>query len=252
MRRTLAWRPLALTLALAAAWPAHAGLFEDEEARKAILDLRGKHEQLLNQQRQSAEQVQQLQRGLLDLNNQNEQLRAEVARLRGQLEQFQRDVSDVQRRQKDIAQGVDERMKRLEPQKVSLDGKDFMADPEEKRAYEEAIGVLRSGEFDRAQGSLQAFLKRYPASGYADAARYWLGNAQYGRRDYKEAANTFRQFAAAAPDHPRVPEAQLALANCQIELRDNKSAKKTLEDLIKAFPKSEAALAARERLVGLK
>lgn len=252
MRRPLAWRPLALTLALAAAWPAHAGLFEDEEARKAILDLRGKHEQLLNQQRQSAEQVQQLQRGLLDLNNQNEQLRAEIARLRGQLEQFQRDVSDVQRRQKDIAQGVDERMKKLEPQKVSLDGKEFMVDPEEKRAYEEAIGVLRSGDFDRAQGGLQAFLKRYPASGYADAARYWLGNAQYGRRDYKEAANTFRQFTAAAPDHPRVPEAQLALANCQIELRDNKAAKKTLEDLVKAFPKSEAALAARERLVGLK
>ena len=72
------------------------------------------------------------------------------------------------------------------------------------------------------------------------------------RSDYKEAANTFRQFTAAAPEHPRVPEAQLALANCQIELRDNKAAKKTLEDLVKAFPKSEAALAARERLVGLK
>lgn len=249
-------RTLALAACLACSLPSQAGLFDDDEARKAILDLRTRIDDLRSQsgvaQRQLTEQVQTLQRSLLDLNNQNEQLKADLARLRGQLETTQRDLADVQRRQKDISQGVEERMKRLEPQVVSVDGKEFTVEPDEKRAYEEAIGVLRSGDFEKASGALQAVMRRWPQSGYTDSLRYWLGNAQYGMRAYKEALATFRQFLAAAPEHLRAPEAQLALANCQVELKDNKGAKRSLEDLVKQYPKSEAAVAARERLAVLR
>ncbi|MFO1338158.1 MAG: tol-pal system protein YbgF [Burkholderiaceae bacterium] len=250
---------VAIGALLIASWPARAGLFDDDEARKAILDLRSKvaageqaRGELAATVKQQADQIQTLQRGLLDLSNQNEQLRAEIARLRGQDEQMLRDLAEVQRKQKDIAQGVDERMRKLEPQQVSVDGKDFLVDPEEKRAYDEAMAVMRGGEFDRAAPMLVSFLKRYPASGYVDSARYWLGNAQYGQRQYKDAITTFRGFVTAAPDHLRAPEALLALANCQAELKDNKSAKKTLDELIKQYPKSEAAQAGRERIASLK
>ncbi len=44
----------------------------------------------------------------------------------------------------------------------------------------------------------------------------------------------------------------LAIANSQAEMKDNRAARKTLEDLIKAYPKSEAAVAGKERLDALK
>jgi tol-pal system protein YbgF len=147
---------------------------------------------------------------------------------------------------------VDERIRKIEPQTVTLDGREFSVEPEEKRSYEEAMATLRSGDFDKSAVQLTIFTKRYPASGYTDSARYWLANAQYGRRDYKEAINAFRLFLADAPDHVRAPEAWLAIANCQIESKDPKAAKKTLEELIRQFPKSEAAQAAKERIVSLK
>jgi TolA-binding protein len=50
----------------------------------------------------------------------------------------------------------------------------------------------------------------------------------------------------------RAPEAMLSLANCQVELKDTKSARKTLEDLVKAYPQAEAASVAKERLAKLK
>jgi TolA-binding protein len=50
----------------------------------------------------------------------------------------------------------------------------------------------------------------------------------------------------------RVPEALLAVANCQLELRDNRGAKKTLEELVSKHPRSEAALAAKDRLARIK
>ncbi|HQQ70062.1 MAG TPA: tetratricopeptide repeat protein, partial [Alicycliphilus sp.] len=61
-----------------------------------------------------------------------------------------------------------------------------------------------------------------------------------------------KSLLAAAPDHARAPEAALSIANCQIELKDTKAARKTLEELLRVYPQSEAAAAAKERLARLK
>jgi len=253
----------ATALLVLSAGSAHAGLFDDEEARKAILDLRtriqasddnarGRLAELSSANAQLLEQVQQLRRSLLDLNSQLELQRGENAKLRGAQEQLARDVAEVQRALKDVSKGVDDRLRPLEPQKVSVDGKEFLADPEEKRGHDQAMAALRSGDFDKAASALAAFVQRYPGSGYADSARFWLGNALYGQKNYKEAIAVFRALAGAAPNYPRTPEALLAVANCQIEMKDNRSARKTLDELLKAYPASEAAAAGKERLASLK
>jgi len=257
-------RPAALAaLVLLSATGARAGLFDDEEARKAILDLRARIQ--ANDDRSQAglaeqgkaqaallEQVNALRRSVLELNAQLEAQRADNAKLRGTQEQLARDVADLQRLLKDVSKGMDDRLRALEPQKVSVDGKDFSADADERRAHDAAMATLRTGDFDKAANALGAFLNRWPNSGYADSLRFWLGNALYGQKNYKEAINVFRTMVTGAPTHPRTPEALLAIANCQIEMKDNRSARKTLDDLMKAHPASEAAAAAKERLGTLK
>ena len=44
----------------------------------------------------------------------------------------------------------------------------------------------------------------------------------------------------------------LAVANSQAEMKDPRGARKTIEDLMKAYPQSEAAQAGKERLAALK
>lgn len=235
---------------------AQAGLFDDDEARRAILDIRSKIDQNTERQRtgqqQLTEQIDQLRRSLLDLNNQLEQVRADNARLRGQNEELTRIVSEVQRKQKDLQSGVDDRMRKFEPQKVVVDGKEVSVDPEEKRQYDEAMELLRKSDFAGTANALTAFRKRYPASGYNESALFWLGNAQYGTRQYKEAITSFRTLVSAAPEHAKAPEALLAIANCQAELKDTKGARKTIDELLKTYPKSEAAQAGRDRLTSLR
>lgn len=253
-------RPRALMVGVALAWtvmaPAQAALFEDDEARKAILDLRAKQSQSEDAQRARIEQLQNqlatTQRGLLDLSGQIDGLRAEIAKLRGQNEQLARDLSETQRKVSDQSATLDNRLRPLEPQKVSVDGKEFQADPEEKRQFDAAMGLIRNGDFNEAVSAYTSFLQRFPASGYGDSVRFWLGNAQYGKRDYKSAIATFKAFVASNPDHARAPESLLAIANCQVELKDTKTARKTLDDLIKAYPNSEAARAAKERIASLR
>lgn len=247
---------LAAVLAGLFATASQAAIFEDGEARRAILELRQRVDSMQATQQRSAEEQrqdsEQLRRNLLDLQNQIELLRSEQAKLRGQNEQLLRDVADLQRRQKDIAQGVDERLSKFEPVKVTLDGQEFQADPSEKRDFEAALAVFRSGKFAEASTAFASFVRQNPRSGYLPSARFWLGNAQYAQRDYKEAISNFKQLLTDAPTHARAPEAALSIANCQLELKDNRASRKTLEDLVRAYPQSEAAAAAKERLARLK
>lgn len=235
---------------------AHAAFFEDDEARRAILDLRQKFE--VSQQRsieelkRISEENAQLRRSSLDLSNQIETLRSDVATMRGQNEQLTKSVADIQRNQKDLSQGVEERLRKTEPAKVTVDGREFSAEPAEKQEFEAALATLRKGEFAGAQTGFTNFVKRYPQSGYKSSALFWLANAQYALRDYRGAATNFRTLVTADPEHLRAPEALLSMANCQVELKDAKAARKSLEDLVKAYPQSEAASVGKERLAKLK
>lgn len=251
---------IAAVLLASCACMAHAGLFDDEEARRAILDLRQRIEsarqesqkRVADETQRATEDSSQLRHSLLDLQNQIETMRADMAKMQGQNEQLTRDLSELQRQQKDMVQGVDERLRKVEPLKVTVDGREFSVEPAEKREFEAALGVFRKGDFPAAQVAFVDFLKHFPLSGYSPSAFFWLGNAQYATRDYKEAVQNFRTLLAQAPDHMRAPEAVLSIANCQVELKDVKAARKTLEELIKAYPQSEAAAAAKERLTRLK
>jgi len=243
-------------LCLVAGTSASAALFEDDEARRAILELRQRvdaqrvaAERQVQEQRQDTEQ---LRRSLLDLQTQIESLRAEIARMTGQNEQVLRQLADVQRQQKDISQSVDDRLRKVEPSKVSVDGHEFIADPNESREFEAALAIFRKGDFPAAQTAFTDFVKRYPQSGFRPTALFWLGNAQYANRDYRGAIGNFRALLTASPDHPRAPEAVLSIANCQIELKDNTAARRTLDELVKTYPQSEAAGAAKERLARLR
>lgn len=252
--------PLA-SLALALTWPlqAHA-LFGDDEARKAIIELRQKvdaNQQAAEAARKALETSKQdndatTRRSLLELSNQIEQLRDEMARLRGLNEQLARDVSELQRQQKDVQSGLDERLRQVEPLKITHDEVSFTAAPAEKREFDAALEQLRRSEFAASIDAYAAFLRRYPLSGYMPSALYWMGNAQYATRAYKEALETHRRLVTQYPNHVRTPEALLAMANSQVELKDTKGARRTLDQLVKDHPQTEAATAGKERLARLR
>lgn len=249
---------LAIACAVMLAWSSvgHAALFEDDEARRAILEMRQRIDALQQAAQRNSErsgdETSQVRRSLLDLQTQIESLRTDMATLRGENEQLRRELADVQRRQKDIAQGVDERLRKFEPVKVQVDGQEFNVEPAEKNDFEAALATFRAGKFADAASAFEAFVRQYPQSGYLPSARFWLGNAQYATRSYKDAIGNFKALLAASPSHARAPEAALSIANCQVELKDTKAARKTLEDLLRAYPQSEAAAAAKERLARLK
>jgi tol-pal system protein YbgF len=256
-------RGLAAACLLLVAGTASASLFEDEEARRAILGLRQQIEaikqekleadqKLVQESERVSDESAQVRRSVLDLQNQLEANRAELAKLRGQNEQLARDLSEFQRKQKDGTASLEERLRKFEPHQVVVDGREFLAEPAEKRDYDASLALFRKGEFAGATAGFVDFLNRNPQTGFRPSALFWLGNAQYAGKDCKSAVVNFRSLIAAAPDHIRVPDALLTIANCQLESKENKAARKTLDELIANHPATDAANAAKDRLSRMK
>jgi tol-pal system protein YbgF len=239
-------------------WFAQAGIFDDDEARKAILDLRAKHEALsrdLNERLSTIvsrlDRLEQTARGQLELSNQIEQLRNEMARLRGQLEVQANELANLQRANSDQASQVAERLRKFEPITVTIDGKSYKVEPSEKQAYENALAGFQSGEFKSAQAALMQFAIANPQSPYRANAEYWAAASVFAQREWKTAIGAFQTFINRNTDSPRVPDALLNIGNAQLELRERVAAKKSFENLIEKFPSSSATTQARDRLANL-
>lgn len=278
---------------------AQAALFEDEEARRAILDLRQRLENQRQTQLQSTDQT--LQKSLdqsqkqieilrkqveleinqskqdnrqaaLQLQAQIEALKQDIANLRGEREQLLREITLLQRAQKDINVEIEERFQKIYDQfakkeapssqkeeapksakvNVQVDGFEFLAEPDEKRDFEAAFVLFRKGDFAAAAKEFAQFVKVYSASGYKPSALYWLGSAKFARRDFNEAIAHLRGLVNDFPNHARAPEAMLTIGNAQLEIKQAKEARKTFNELLKLYPTTEAAAAAKDRLAQIK
>ena len=278
---------------------AQAALFEDEEARRAILDLRQRLENQRQTQLQSTDQT--LQKSLdqsqkqieilrkqveleinqskqdnrqaaLQLQAQIEALKQDIANLRGEREQLLREITLLQRAQKDINVDIEERFQKIYDQfakkeapssqkeeapksskiNVQVDGFEFLAEPDEKRDFEAAFVLFRKGDFAAAAKEFAQFVKVYSASGYKPSALYWLGSAKFARRDFNEAIAHLRGLVSDFPNHARAPEAMLTIGNAQLEIKQAKEARKTFNELLKLYPTTEAAAAAKDRLAQIK
>ena len=278
---------------------AQAALFEDEEARRAILDLRQRLENQRQTQLQSTDQT--LQKSLdqsqkqieilrkqveleinqskqdnrqaaLQLQAQIEALKQDIANLRGEREQLLREITLLQRAQKDINVEIEERFQKIYDQfakkeapstqkeeapksakvNVQVDGFEFLAEPDEKRDFEAAFVLFRKGDFAAAAKEFAQFVKVYSASGYKPSALYWLGSAKFARRDFNEAIAHLKGLVNDFPNHARAPEAMLTVGNAQLEIKQAKEARKTFNELLKLYPTTEAAAAAKDRLAQIK
>jgi len=205
----------------AVAAPAHA--FSDDEARRAILDLRQQVQQMNEQNL----------RARLQLADQIQSLQQEMAQLRDQLELVSRQQTSAQPGGQQHAGN---------PPGVAA------ADAQEQAAYDGAIDLFRKGQYKEAAESLAAFVALYPNSPLAPTARFYQGSSHYAMKDYKGAIERLNALVQEAPNDERAPDALLVIAGSQIELNNRAGAKATLQRIVRDYPNAQAASTAQDRL----
>ena len=238
-----AWAALgALLLAALLTMPVHAGLFDDEEARNRIEQLRvevadlGKRADTVN-------------RNQIDFANQVESIKADIAKLRGQIEVLTYELEAAQKRQKDFYVDLDNRLRKLETPPAEAKPETPKLDPaQETRDYEAALANLKAAKFKEAGTAFLAFIKAYPNSSLAASAHYWGGYAHAQAKDHAGAAELFGKFVAGWPKDERAPLALESRVASLEAAKDNKAARTTLEHLAESYPASDAGKRAKLRL----
>jgi tol-pal system protein YbgF len=233
---------LAVLLSAVLPLPAQAGLFDDDEARNRIEQLRVEVTEL----NKRADTVN---RNQIDFANQVETIKTDIAKLRGQIEVLTYELEAAQKRQKDFYVDLDNRLRKIEQPPADTKAEAPKADPAlETRDYEAALAGLKGSKFKEAGASFLAFIKTYPNSSLAASAHYWGGYAHAQAKDHAVAAELFGKFAATWPNDERAPSALESRVASLETGRDLKGAKATLEQLAERYPNSEAGKRAKLRL----
>ena len=210
-------------------------LFSDDDARKAILDLR---------KTMTATQ--------LELQSQIERLKADNAELRGKVENLEKQGEDMTSSQKTYYQDLDSRLGNFEPRTVTIEGVSGVVQPSEKKAYDDALKAFQAGSLKKADEGFSAFAKKYPTSPYIPLALFWSGNSKYANKDYKGAIAQLQDLIKRYPTHPRIPGAMLTLGNAQLESGNKAVAKKTFSEIVSKYPDTEAAKEAQQLIAATK
>jgi tol-pal system protein YbgF len=247
-------RPLRLTLLIAGLWAVHAkaGVFDDDEARRAIADLKIKTEARFDQQGKAQ----------LDLANQLSRQAEEIARLRGQVETLTFELETAKKRQQDFYLDLDSRLRKFEPQgggsattspsgevTAAIGNGSAPADPAaENQIYEAALNQFKAGKYKEAGSSFAAFVQKYPDSSLAPNAQYWLGNAWYAQRNCHKAIEAHSVVTTKYAASAKAADAWLSISTCQQELGNATGARRSLETILSKYPTTPAAETAQQRL----
>jgi tol-pal system protein YbgF len=219
---------------------------------------------------------------MLEMIQQVDQISEDINLLRGQVEIQSHDLGEIKKRQRELYQDIDRRLRDLESRTVGqapapqislpqvTPPAPSVAEPaaggtqapspapataslsapqeDERNAYQAAFDTLKEGRYKEAKVELRAFLDKYPNSSFSGNAQYWLGEANYVTRNFEQGIVEFETVLNSYPDSNKVPDSMLKLGYTFYELKQYPQAKAILQDLRDRFPDETAARLADKRL----
>jgi tol-pal system protein YbgF len=117
-------------------------------------------------------------------------------------------------------------------------------------AYQAALTTFRSREYGQAVLEFLDFLSSYPKHPLAGKAQYWIGEAYYIQRDWRQALVEYEKVPALDGRSGTMPEALLKIGLCYQNLREPVRAQQSWRRVVADYPDSDAAQKARGFLRG--
>jgi tol-pal system protein YbgF len=115
-----------------------------------------------------------------------------------------------------------------------------------EREYAAALATYRAREHGQAVIDFLDFIAKYPKHPLAGNAQYWIGEAYWAQRDYRQALVEFEKVFDHGP--AKAPDAQLKIGLCYLRLGDVQRAQQAWQRVVNEYPKSESAGMAKSLL----
>lgn len=109
------------------------------------------------------------------------------------------------------------------------------------KEYRAAYALYLEGKWGEAQQGFERFARAYPNHDYADNAVFWTGQCQYHRKQYREAAATYRKVLRRYPRGNKAPDALVKLGMTYGKLGRNNEARSILVQVMEIYPDTRVA-----------
>lgn len=122
--------------------------------------------------------------------------------------------------------------------------------------FEQAQALYRQGKYTRAAELFQRFIYRYPTSGMADDAQFYLAESYFHAKDYDQAIIEYRFLIDNFPSMEYVPKAELRIAEAylrkspppELDQTDTEQSIRLFRRFLARYPDSPLADTARALL----
>jgi tol-pal system protein YbgF len=139
----------------------------------------------------------------------------------------------------------------IEGEETGTEGSDESISTEQA-LYNASKDSFDQGRFEESIEGFKSFLERYPKSGLADNAQYWVGECYMALKQYDRAIAAYEDVKKKYPEGNKVPDAMLKQAMAFLEKGDETGARILFKRIVSAFPESDQAKVAEQRLETLK
>ena len=119
-------------------------------------------------------------------------------------------------------------------------------------AYREALTLFAKGQNEEARRAFQHVFDADRAGDLADNALYWIGETYFAAANYNEALKYYRRVSTEYAESNKAPDALFKTAVTYEKLGDLGVAKNTLDEVIRRYPYSAPAAAAKLELKRIK
>ncbi len=265
-----------------------AGLFDDKEARQAIIDLQNQFAAYKNEQTQKYNGIQSaiiaLQGQIEGLQNQKSQTTGQIEVINDNLAKLKNSYEVLANTYADKSQAQDKTIEEIKQQlsgampasnSSALTGNEAApiynsnqgsannslqqkrADPlmqnsnSNKQNFNQALDYFSKGDFSKSADKFNALLSTNTDNELSPLIVYYLGNSYYAVQKYKQAKSQLLSFINNYPSHNKIPDVYLTLSSVYLESNDKVNAKKTLDYILKYYSKHNVANLAKKYLANL-
>lgn len=122
------------------------------------------------------------------------------------------------------------------------------SEEEQFAVYEGALNEYHGRNYADARRAFADYLQRFPRSGYANNAQFYIGQCFYAEAKYADAVEAYRDVVDRYPGGTKVPSALLKIGYAYEKLDQPADAKGLFQQVVERYPYSSEAQLARNRL----
>jgi tol-pal system protein YbgF len=121
----------------------------------------------------------------------------------------------------------------------------------EEESYRAALALINARQIAAARAALDRFMQRFPDSKLRTNAAFWRAEADFLEGQWAAARTGFSAISENFPNHPKAADSLYKAALCSLNLGDKSLAIQQLNDVLKRFPRADAAGFAQKKLAEL-